>query len=171
MTRVDEPAVLETASSAHDAAAEHDFGARAGPHAEFDALTPRKSFAHVRADVERMRRALAASTCVMAAWSIFEAPWEFDMSGPGEQTAAVVVAKTLLLVIAGMSLRGKRWARYLLFFVCLTSVFAIAPELPAEFQRAPWLAFLSSVECAAKLAALVLLGMVYRATRERNAWR
>jgi hypothetical protein len=67
-----------------------------------------------------------------------------------------------LLIITGLSLLGRRWARYLLLFICLTSVLAITPELPSEFVHSPWLAFLSSVECLTKLAASVLLAMHLR---------
>jgi hypothetical protein len=146
MTRADDPAVLDVDGTlAQRSVSEH------AAHGQ------KRSFARVRADAARLRRAIAASTCVMVAWSLFEVPWEFDASSSREETAAVIAAKTMLLLIAGLSLRGKRWARYLLLFVCLTSVLAIAPELPAEFERSLWLAFLSSVECLAKFALALLL--------------
>jgi len=118
-----------------------------------------RSFRDVRADANRLRRALMASTIVMVAWSSFEVPWEIDADSSAEQIAAVVTAKALLLLTAGFALRGRRVARYLLLFVCVTSVLAIAPELPAEFMKAPWLAVLSSVECLTKLATLGLVAL------------
>jgi hypothetical protein len=133
-----------------------------GEAAGLDVLVRQRPFARLRADVERLRRAVALSTCLVAAWSMFEVPWELDLNSSREQTAAVFASKTLLLIITGLSLLGRRWARYLLLFICLTSVLAIAPELPSEFVHSPWLAFLSSVECFTKLAAVVLLAMHLR---------
>jgi hypothetical protein len=133
-----------------------------GDAAGLEVLVRQRPFARLRADVERLRRAVALSTCLVAAWSIFEVPWELDLNSSREQTAAVFASKTLLLIITGLSLLGRRWARYLLLFICLTSVLAITPELPSEFVHSPWLAFLSSVECLTKLAASVLLAMHLR---------
>jgi hypothetical protein len=137
-----------------------------GDAAGLDALTRERPFARLRADAERLRRTVAVATFLVAAWSVVEVPWELDMNGSREQTAAVIASKTLLIVIATLSLRGRRWARYLLLFVCLTSVLAIAPELPSEFEHSPWLAFLSSVECLTKLAAAVLLAVYLRLARK-----
>jgi hypothetical protein len=123
----------------------------------------RRPFGRLRADAERLRRAVIVSTCLVAAWSVIEVPWEIDADSSREQGVAVIAAKAMLLVIAALSLRGHRWARYLMLFVCLTSVFAIAPELPAEFTRAPWLAFLSSVECLTKLVTSMLLAFYLKA--------
>jgi hypothetical protein len=154
MTQANESAVLESDRRPVVASVHHD-AARA-------ALTSKRSFSRLRADAARLRRALAASTCVMVAWSLFEVPWEIDLSSSREQTAAVIASKTMLLLIATLSMRGRRWARYLLLFICVTSVLAIGPELPAEFDRAPWLAFLSSAECFAKLAVSLLLALHLR---------
>ncbi|QSN62904.1 hypothetical protein [Caballeronia sp. M1242] len=118
-----------------------------------------RSFIDARNDADGLRRALAASTCVMVAWSLFEVPWEIDADSRGQQIAAVLTAKALLMLIAGLALRGRRFARYLLLFVCVTSVLAIAPELPGEFGHAPWLAILSTVECLTKLATLTLIAL------------
>ncbi|WP_244817159.1 hypothetical protein [Caballeronia sp. Lep1P3] len=120
---------------------------------------PARAFGDLRADAARLRRALAASTCVMVAWSLFEVPWELDTSSTREEVAAVVTAKAMLTLIAALSLRGRRTARYLLLFVCLTSMLAVAPELPGEFAHAWWLAVLSSVECLTKLVTLVLIAL------------
>ncbi|KIG03702.1 hypothetical protein [Caballeronia concitans] len=119
----------------------------------------KRNFGDVRADANRLRRALAASTCMMVAWSLFEVPWEVDTDSSLEQWAAVITAKALLMAVAWLSLQGRRIARYVLLFVCLTSVLAIAPELPGEFVNAPWLAVLSSVECLAKFATLALIAL------------
>ncbi|VXB28969.1 conserved membrane hypothetical protein [Burkholderia sp. 8Y] len=124
-----------------------------------DPPSRRRSFSDARNNADRLRRALAASTCVMVAWSLFEVPWELDTDSRGQQIAAVLTAKALLMLIAGMALRGRRFARYLLLFVCVTSVLAIAPELPGEFVHAPWLAVLSTVECMTKLATLTLIAL------------
>ncbi|MDR5857333.1 hypothetical protein P9239_00740 [Caballeronia sp. LZ062] len=118
-----------------------------------------RSFRDLRDDADHLRRTLAASTCVMVAWSLFEVPWEVDADSSGQQIAAVLTAKALLMIIAGMALRGRRFARYVLLFVCVTSVLAIAPELPGEFSQAPWLAVLSTVECVTKLATLTLIAL------------
>ncbi|WP_277185849.1 hypothetical protein [Caballeronia sp. BR00000012568055] len=135
-------------------------GEAAVPHAAgLDAFARTRPLQRLRADLERLRQAVAVSTSVMVVWSLFEVPWEMDLNSSREQAAAVVAAKTMLLVIAGLSMRGKRWASYLLLFVCLTSVLAIAPELPGEFDRAPWLALLSTVELIAKLTVMVLLAV------------
>jgi hypothetical protein len=161
MTRADESAILN-AIATDSLVSER--GEAADPRAAgLDALARRRPLQQrLRADLERLRQAVAASTCVMVAWSLFEAPWEMDINGSREQAAAVVAAKAMLLLIAGLSMRGKRWASYLLLFVCLTSVLAIAPELPAEFDRAPWLALLSTVELIAKLTVMVLLAVYLR---------
>jgi hypothetical protein len=138
-------------------------GEAADPHAAgLDAFARRRPLQRARADLERLRGSVAASTSVMLAWSLFEAPWEIDLNSGREQAAAVIAAKAMLLVIGGLSLRGRRWASYLLLFVCLTSLFAITPELPAEYTRAPWLAFLSSVELVAKLTVMALLAVYLR---------
>ncbi|WP_157055906.1 hypothetical protein [Candidatus Burkholderia verschuerenii] len=162
MTRADEPAVLDSARRPVVAPVRHDSAHAPAPERAALASKRARSFSRLRADAARLRRALAVSTCVMVAWSLFEVPWEIDLSSSREQTAAVIASKTMLLLIAALSMRGRRWARYLLLFICLTSVLAIGPELPAEFDRAPWLAFLSSVECFAKLAVLLLLALYLR---------
>jgi hypothetical protein len=157
MTRADKPAILDAIATE---ALVTERGEVADRHAAgLDAIARRRPLQRLRTDLERLRRMLAASTCVMVAWSLLEAPWEMDANSSGEQAAAVVAAKTMLLVIAGLSLRGRRWASYLLLFICVTSVLAIAPELPAEYERAPWLALLSTVELMAKLTVVLLLAV------------
>ncbi|MDR5739600.1 MULTISPECIES: hypothetical protein [unclassified Caballeronia] len=80
-------------------------------------------------------------------WSLIEVPWEVHAHSSSEQWAAIITAKALLMLVAGLPLHGQRTARYVLLFVCLTSVLAIAPELPAECVNAPGIAVLSTVEC------------------------
>jgi hypothetical protein len=160
MTRAEKTAILNAIAPDTSVSSVSERGDAAVPRAAgLDALARRRPLQRLRADLGRLKQAVAVSTCVMVAWSLFEAPWEVNINTSREQAAAVIAAKTMLLMIAGLSMRGRRWASYLLLFVCLTSVLAIAPELPAEFDRAPWLALLSTVELIAKLTVLVLLAV------------
>jgi hypothetical protein len=163
MTRGEKTAMLETIASDPLLIERGGRGEVADPHAAgIDAVARKRPLQRLRQDLERLRRAVAASTCVMIAWSIFEVPWEIDMNSSREQAAAVVASKAMLLLIGGLSLRGRRMASFLLLFVCLTSVLAVAPELPAEYERVPWLAFLSTVEFILKLTVVVLLAAYLR---------
>ncbi len=164
VTRADEPAVLDAARRPVVAPARYE-GAHL-PASELAALAPKRSFSRLRADAARLCRVLAASTCVMVAWSLFEVPWEIDLTSGREQTATVVASKTMLLVIATLSLRGRRWL-------------PAAVRLPDKRVRhragvaggvrhVSWLAFLSSVECGAKLAVVVLLALYLPRDRRRS---
>lgn len=162
MMRLDERAALEAAMPASLSTVLCEGDDRLDRVDLIRAHARMRTFDDVLADADRLRRALAASTCVMVAWSLFEVPWELDANSSREEIAAVVTAKALLILIAGLSLRGRRIPRYLLLFVCLTSVLAIAPELPGEFAHARWLAVLSSVECVSKLVTAVLIALQFK---------
>ena len=136
-------------------------------------------------DPRRMGRYADASACFVVAWSLLEVPWEIDISGSAgadgtayassgpmsspEEIAAVLASKTLLFVIVAFMLQGRRVASYLLLFVCLMSVLAMAPEIPLEFRRSPWLAVLSGVECVSKLATFAFLALHLKGGFSRRA--
>ncbi|WP_244828356.1 hypothetical protein [Caballeronia sp. TF1N1] len=137
----------------------------------FEPPSGKRSLQDLVADANRLRRAVAASACVVVAWSIFEAPWEIDANSSTEEIAGVIFSKAMLGAIAAFALAGRKSARYLLLFVCLTSVLAIVPDLPAEFIHAPWLAFLSSVESLAKLATFAMLAWYLKLVSRIDALR
>ncbi|CDY75198.1 hypothetical protein BGLT_04096 [Caballeronia glathei] len=120
-------------------------------------------------DPRRMGRYADASACFVVAWSLLEVPWEIDANSRGEEIAAVLASKTLLFVIVAFMLQGRRVASYLLLFVCLMSVLAMAPEIPLEFRRSPWLAVLSGVECVSKLATFAFLALHLKGGFSRRA--
>ncbi|SAK47534.1 hypothetical protein AWB81_00626 [Caballeronia arationis] len=141
----------------------------------------RRDLPDVAGDARRIGRCVTASACFVVAWSLVEVPWEIDISGSAgadgtayassgpmsspEEIAAVLASKTLLFLIVGLALRRRLFARYVLLFVCLMSVLAMAPEIPVEYAHSRWLATLSAVECLGKLATFVFLALDLRTKR------
>jgi general stress protein CsbA len=141
----------------------------------------RRDLPDIAGDARRLGRYVTASSCFVVAWSLVELPWEIDLSGSAgadgaayasgapmssaEEIAAVLASKTLLFFIVGLVLKRRIFAKYVLLFVCLMSVLAMAPEIPVEYAHSRWLATLSVVECLGKLATFVFLALDLRAKR------
>jgi hypothetical protein len=104
----------------------------------------------------------ASATCFVAAWSLLELRWELDNNSSTREISAILVSKTLLLLMAGLSLRGWRVASYALLFVCGMSVLAMAPEISGEYERSPALAVVSAIECVGKLVAFAFIALSFR---------
>jgi hypothetical protein len=111
----------------------------------------------------------ACATCFVVAWSLLETRWELDGNSSAREISAVLVSKSLLLLVAGLCLRGSRAATYAMLFICLMSMLAVAPEISVEYERSPALAVLSAIECAGKLAAFVTIALCLRRRRGRRA--
>ena len=116
------------------------------PHAERDFNTAR-----VRA--ERLTRALLLGIC---AWSLIEAPLEVGAANVDIELVALIVSKLLVTTAAIVAVCDARLARALFSFICNASVLAIAPTLPLEYTRSVAIAALSSVECVAKAAYVIV---------------
>jgi hypothetical protein len=143
------------------------------PIGHVGAFARKRALVDLPLDARRLGRCVAVSACFVVAWSLIEVPWEIDLAGSatgaamtsGEEIAAVLASKTLLFVIAGLALTGRRVAKYVLLFICLMSVLAMAPEIPVEYAHSRWLATLSAVECLGKLATFVFLALDLRTKR------
>jgi hypothetical protein len=144
------------------------------PIGHVGAFARKRALVDLPLDARRLGRCVAVSACFVVAWSLIEVPWEIDLAGSatgaamtsGEEIAAVLASKTLLFVIAGLALTGRRVAKYVLLFICLMSVLAMAPEIPVEYGHSPWLAMLSGVECIGKLATFAFLALDLRLKRD-----
>lgn len=106
-----------------------------------------------RVRAERLTRALLLGIC---AWSLIEAPLEIGTINADMELLAVIVSKLLVTTAAIAAICDARLARTLFSFICGASVLAIAPALPLEYTRSVAIAALSSVECVAKAAYVIV---------------
>ena len=88
-------------------------------------------------------------------WSLIEAPFEYGASTDDTWLLALIVAKLIIVFTGAAAIADVRFARSIFAFVCGTSVLAIAPGLPLEFQRSVAISLLSLIECASKTAFVI----------------
>jgi hypothetical protein len=109
----------------------------------------------------RFRLALGPRLLILGvcAWSLIEAPAEFDPSLGAIGVAALVLAKILWAGIGVTALRGFRRAQWLFSFLCGLSLVAIVPGLPVELNESLSVFMQSLVECLLKGGALLALSV------------
>ncbi|MEX3637722.1 hypothetical protein [Paraburkholderia sp. BR14320] len=94
---------------------------------------------------------------ITALWALVEFPMEFWVAPDDMQRLALALATVIWLLLAFYVLRGSAAARGTLAFLCVLSVIAIAPALPAEYAGFRVAFWLSLVECALKGLLFVAL--------------
>ncbi|MEM5299996.1 hypothetical protein VSR82_37830 [Burkholderia sp. JPY481] len=82
---------------------------------------------------------------------------EYWVAPDDTQRLALALATAIWLLLALFVLRGNAAARGTLAFLCVLSVLAIAPALPAEYAVFRVAFWLSLVECALKGLLFVVL--------------
>src|ERR1700692_4184844 len=99
------------------------------------------------------------SAWLMFCWALIELPVELWISTTWREAVALSCAKMLFFVVVLAMTRGARLAAAVFLGICATSVLAITPTLPGEFQSFPVGAALSTVEVVIKLLALLIVAL------------
>jgi hypothetical protein len=92
-------------------------------------------------------------------WALIELPVELWISTTWREAVALLCAKMLFFVVVLAMTRGARLAAAVFLGICATSVLAITPTLPGEFQSFPVGAALSTGEVVIKLLALLIVAL------------
>jgi hypothetical protein len=89
-------------------------------------------------------------------WALIELPVELWASTTLREAVALLCARVCFFMVVLAMARGARWAKAVFLGICATSVLAITPTLPGEFQSFPVGAALLTGEVLIKLFALLL---------------
>ncbi|WP_155753862.1 hypothetical protein [Burkholderia anthina] len=112
--------------------------------------------------------------CMLAAvlaWSTVEAPWEIVYAGDRVEIGIILVSKVLLWLVLWHAVRGKAWAEHTALYLCLMSVWAVAPYLSVELEYFPPAFFFSSVELVLKATTAIMLTRHLFFQRHRSSKR
>lgn len=98
-----------------------------------------------------------------ALWALIELPVEYAGTGDDAERIALALSAAIWLLLAFFSIRGSAAARATYAFLCVSSVLAIVPALPAEFATFRAAFWLSLVECVLK--SVFFAGLMSRHTQ------
>ncbi|TDG06583.1 hypothetical protein E1N52_19845 [Paraburkholderia guartelaensis] len=119
--------------------------------------------AGLRADaddlVPRAGRPFKRSVVAVCCWILIETPLELSGSISSTALLAVLVSKALVCLTGFAAIARVRFARHVFAFICAASVLAVAPALPLEYAHSVAIALVSTVECVAKAACVVVFAI------------
>ncbi|MEM5451148.1 hypothetical protein [Paraburkholderia guartelaensis] len=109
--------------------------------------------------VSRAGRPFKRSVVAVCCWILIETPLELSGSISSSALLAVLVSKALVCLTGFAAIARVRFTRHVFVFICAASVLAVVPALPLEYAHSAAIALVSTVECVAKAACVVLFAI------------